>query len=72
MFFDTCCGGACLDSSERLARWFHPASFGSSALIGIGVIAIQKTEAAAMSLLDDIVGDGPVLSPELARPKCVS
>ena len=25
-----------------------------------------------MSLLDDIVDDGPVLLPELARPKCVS
>ena len=33
---------------------------------------MQKTEAAAMSWLDDIVDDGPVLSLELARPKCVS
>ena len=36
------------------------------------MIAIQKTESAAMSLLDDIVDDSPVLSPELARPKGVT
>ena len=36
------------------------------------MIAIQKTESAAMSLLDDIVDDSPVLSPELARPEGVT
>ena len=46
--------------TTRLIIWF-------SALIGIGVIAVQKTEAAAMSLLDGIVDDGAFLSSEPAK-----
>ena len=36
------------------------------------MIAVQKTEAAAMSLLDYIVDEDPVLSPRLSRPKGIT